>query len=113
MALHRLSPQQSADLYELILFLDDLGCLHQRAQESEVLFTLITERYERRSQGITSNLVFSGKEGPAQPGYERGRQRVEDAVAAFFDSDYWGLVNAVRAEFGLPVSSPEGQVPSP
>ena len=28
-------------------------------EESEVLFTLIAERYERRSLGITSNLVFS------------------------------------------------------
>ena len=28
-------------------------------RESEVLFTLIAERYERRSLGITSNLVFS------------------------------------------------------
>ena len=26
---------------------------------SEVLFTLIAERYERRSLGVTSNLVFS------------------------------------------------------
>ena len=33
--------------------------LPQGAQESEVLFTLIAERYERRSLGITSNLVFS------------------------------------------------------
>ena len=31
----------------------------QGAEESEVLFTLITQRYERRSLGITSNLVFS------------------------------------------------------
>ena len=30
-----------------------------RARESEVLFTLIAERYERRSLGITSNLVYS------------------------------------------------------
>ena len=30
-----------------------------RAEESKVLFTLIAERYERRSLGITSNLVFS------------------------------------------------------
>ena len=29
------------------------------AEESELLFTLIAERYERRSLGITSNLVFS------------------------------------------------------
>ena len=39
--------------------LDDLGYLPQGAEESEVLFTLIAERYERRSLGITSNLVFS------------------------------------------------------
>ena len=41
------------------LLLDDLGYLPQAAEESEVLFTLIAERYERRSLGITSNLVFS------------------------------------------------------
>ena len=33
-------------------------CLPQGAEESEVLFTLIAERYERRSLGITSNLVL-------------------------------------------------------
>ena len=38
---------------------DDLGYLPQGAEESEVLFTLITEHYERRSLGIASNLVFS------------------------------------------------------
>ena len=41
------------------LLLDDLGYLPQGAEESEVLFTLIAERYERRSLGITSNLVFT------------------------------------------------------
>ena len=41
------------------LLIDDLGYLPQGAEESEVLFTLIAERYERRSLGITSNLVFS------------------------------------------------------
>ena len=41
------------------LLLDDLGYLGQVAQESEVLFTLIAERYDRRSLGITSNRVFS------------------------------------------------------
>ena len=46
------------DSYDLLL-LDDLGYLPQGAEESEVLFTLIAERYERRSLGITSNLVFS------------------------------------------------------
>ena len=42
-----------------LLVIDDLGYLPQGAEESEVLFTLIAERYERRSLGITSNLVFS------------------------------------------------------
>ena len=42
-----------------LLMIDDLGYLPQGAEESEVLFTLIAECYERRSLGITSNLVFS------------------------------------------------------
>jgi DNA replication protein DnaC len=46
------------DHYE-VLILDDLGYLKQRADESEVLFTLIAERYERRSIIVTSNRVFS------------------------------------------------------
>ena len=41
------------------LLLDDLGHPPQGAEESEVLFTLIAERYERRSLGIMSNLVLS------------------------------------------------------
>ena len=41
------------------LLLNDLGYLPQGAEESEVLFTLIAERHERRSLGIMSNLVFS------------------------------------------------------
>ena len=49
---------QRLDNYDFLL-LDDLGYLPQGAEESEVLFTLIAERYERRSLGITSNLVFS------------------------------------------------------
>ena len=39
--------------------IEALGYLPQGAEESEVLFTLIAEHYERRSLGITSNLVFS------------------------------------------------------
>jgi DNA replication protein DnaC len=41
------------------LVLDDLGYLPQGAAESEVLFTLMAERYERRALAVTSNLVFS------------------------------------------------------
>ena len=45
-----------------LLLLDDLGYLPQGADECEVLFTFIAERYERRSLGITSNLVFLERE---------------------------------------------------
>src|SRR5205085_12199123 len=46
------------DLFELII-LDDIGYIGQSSDEAEVLFTLMAERYERRSMLITSNLVFS------------------------------------------------------
>lgn len=42
-----------------LLILDDLGYVQQSRDEVEVLFTLLAERYERRSVAITSNLVFS------------------------------------------------------
>jgi DNA replication protein DnaC len=45
------------DAFEVII-LDDLGYVQQSADEVEVLFTLMAERYERRSMIITSNLVF-------------------------------------------------------
>jgi DNA replication protein DnaC len=46
------------DHFELVL-LDDIGYVQQSPEEAEVLFTLLAERYERRSTAITSNLVFS------------------------------------------------------
>jgi DNA replication protein DnaC len=46
------------DNFELLI-LDDIGYVKQDADEIEVLFTLMAERYERRSMLITSNLVFS------------------------------------------------------
>jgi DNA replication protein DnaC len=46
------------DRFEVII-LDDLGYVQQSREEMEVLFTLLAERYERRSVVITSNLVFS------------------------------------------------------
>lgn len=42
-----------------VLILDDIGYVQQSPEEMEVLFTLLAERYERRSVVITSNLVFS------------------------------------------------------
>ena len=41
------------------MILDDIGYVQQSTEEVEVLFTLMAERYERRSLLITSNLVFS------------------------------------------------------
>lgn len=46
------------DGFDAIL-LDDIGYIQQSRDEMEVLFTLLAERYERRSVMITSNLVFS------------------------------------------------------
>jgi DNA replication protein DnaC len=44
--------------YDVVL-LDDIGYVQQDREEMEVLFTFLSERYERRSLMITSNLVFS------------------------------------------------------
>jgi DNA replication protein DnaC len=49
---------QKLDAFELLI-LDDIGYVQQSAEEVEVLFTLMAERYERRSLLITSNLTFS------------------------------------------------------
>jgi DNA replication protein DnaC len=42
-----------------VVLLDDIGYIQQDRQETEVLFTFLSERYERRSVMISSNLVFS------------------------------------------------------
>lgn len=47
------------DIFDLLI-LDDIGYVQQSPEEAEVLFTMMAERYERRSILITSNLVFSG-----------------------------------------------------
>ena len=46
------------DTFDAII-LDDLGYIQQDRDEMEVLFTFLSERYERRSILLTSNLVFS------------------------------------------------------
>jgi len=48
---------QRLDAFDALI-LDDIGYVQQSADEVEVLFTLMAERYERRSLIITSNLVF-------------------------------------------------------
>ena len=41
------------------LIIDDIGYVQQSREEMEVLFTLLAERYERKSVMLTSNLPFS------------------------------------------------------
>ena len=41
------------------LILDDIGYVQHDRDEMEVLFTLLAERYEHLSVGLTTNLVFS------------------------------------------------------
>jgi DNA replication protein DnaC len=41
------------------LILDDIGYVQHSRDEMEVLFTVLAERYERRSVILTTNLVFS------------------------------------------------------
>jgi DNA replication protein DnaC len=53
----RSSCSRRLDLFD-VLVLNDIGYV-QAAEEVEVLFTLMAERYERRSMLIASNLAFS------------------------------------------------------
>jgi DNA replication protein DnaC len=46
------------DRYDCLI-LDDIGYVQHDRDEMEVLFTLLAERYERKSVVITTNLVFS------------------------------------------------------
>lgn len=53
-------PQMLAQLDRFaLLALDDIGYVQHDRDEMEVLFTLLAERYERRSVAITTNLMFS------------------------------------------------------
>jgi DNA replication protein DnaC len=53
-------PQELArlDRYACVI-LDDIGYVQYDRDEMEVLFTLLAERYERRSVALSTNLVFS------------------------------------------------------
>jgi DNA replication protein DnaC len=56
-------PQELARLDRVeCLILDDIGYVQHDRDEMEVLFTLLAERYERKSVIITTNLVFSAWE---------------------------------------------------
>lgn len=52
-------PSAEADLQAEALLIDDIGYVQQSREETEVLFTLLAERYERGTVMLTSNLPFS------------------------------------------------------
>jgi DNA replication protein DnaC len=53
-------PQELAKLHRYAcLVLDDIGYVQHDQDEMEVLFTLVSDRYEQRSVCLTTNLVFS------------------------------------------------------
>lgn len=53
-------PQELAKLDKFsCVILDDLGYIQQDRDEMEVLFTFFSERYERKSLMLSTNLVFS------------------------------------------------------
>jgi DNA replication protein DnaC len=53
-------PQELARLDRYAcLILDDIGYVQHNRDEMEVFFTLLAERYERRSVALSTNLVFS------------------------------------------------------
>ncbi len=53
-------PQELAKLDRFsVLILDDIGYVQHDQDEMEVLFTLLSERYERKSVLLSTNLVFS------------------------------------------------------
>jgi DNA replication protein DnaC len=53
-------PQELAKLHRYAcLVLDDIGYVQHDQDEMEVLFTLLSDRYEQRSVCLTTNLVFS------------------------------------------------------
>ena len=59
--------------------------------------------YDKWNTVYGKNLLT--KDGSSEPDYEKAQQRVKQAIEDFFEKDYWPLVNAVRAEFGLPAAA--------
>ena len=80
----RLSQElKKLDKFDAIL-IDDIGYIQQDREEMEVLFTLLAERYERRSVMITTNLVFSQMGADLQGSDDHGGGR-RPSCASFRD----------------------------
>lgn len=103
-----------------VLILDDLGYVQQSAEETEVLFTLMSERYERRSMVITSNLVFSQWEqifkNPMTTAAAIDRVVHHSAILEFDVPSYRGEAaksRKERPEKGTPRKGEQVQAPNP
>ena len=101
------------DLFEAIL-LDDLGYVQQSPDEAEVLFTLLAERYERRSVMVTSNLIFSQWDRIFRDQMATAAaidRLVHHAVVLEFDVPSYRTDRSRRTS--LPVPAPGGRAPGP
>lgn len=75
-------PQELARLDRYAcLILDDIGYVQHDQDEMEVLFPLLSERYERRSVMLSTNLVFSVRLYPFVPARRHRRARRLDGRA--------------------------------
>lgn len=104
------------DVFELLIC-DDIGYVQQSPDEAEVLFTLMAERYERRSMMLTSNLVFSQWErifkNPMTTAAAIDRL-VHHSVILEFDAKSFRTEGAKqRAQAETPDAPPTTTTPSP
>ena len=97
------------DAFELLI-LDDLGYVGQTAEDAEVLFTLLAERYERRSVLITSNLVFSEWErifkNPMATAAAIEKNRKADAVIRVVSATGAPMAEAMRRVSAMAAARP-------
>ena len=103
------------DLFEVIL-LDDLGYVQQSPDEAEVLFTLLAERYERRSVMVTSNLVFSQWDRIFRDQMATAAaidRLVHHAVVLEFDVTSYRTDRSRRKSPPAPAPAPRGRTPGP
>jgi DNA replication protein DnaC len=103
------------DLVEALL-IDDLGYVQQSPEEAEVLFTLLAERYERRSVLITSNLVFSHWERIFKDQMATAAaidRLVHHAVILEFDVPSFRIDRGQGTSAAGPTGSPRGRPPGP
>lgn len=94
-----------------LLILDDIGYVRQSPEEVEVLFTLLSERYERKSMLVTSNLVFSDWDQIFQNPMTTASaidRIVHHSVILEFDVESFRTKDKVRRKSQAKKSAPKG-----